>query len=423
MHSHTFLLLLGGLLVLAFLAEAAFSRTRIPPVLVLIGCGLILGPVTKVLPAAAFEPVSPHFGALAFLLILFEGGLELNLKSVLRGASPGLKLAAAGFVVAFVVAAGAGRVLGASWAGSIALGLALAPVSGAIVLPLAARLGLREEIRTIVILEAALADVFAVLGMGLLRRGLDEGSLGGLVALGSILAAVFSVILAVAAGLIWPRLLRRLGARRYLDALTFGLALVGWGAVELIGASGALAILVFGLTLANERQILDLLRLHFGAEEAAVELAAETTHQVEAFLGQLTFLVRAFFFVFLGVVIRLDAITRTDVAVAASIVAAWLLLRIVLLAAFERGGVFRLEPGERRILRVLQPRGLVSAVLAVEATHLGVPGTEDFLGIASIVIIATNLLVPLGMGGKANGADRQPSWERPAPGSGPPPAR
>ncbi len=410
MHSHYFLLLLGGLLVLAFLAEAAFARTRIPPVLVLIGSGILLGPVTKALPAEAFEQVAPHFGALAFLLILFEGGLELNLKAVLRGASPGFRLAAVGFVVAFIVAAGAARLSGTSWAGAAALGLALAPVSGAIVLPLASRLGLRENVRTIVILEAALADVFAVLGMGLLRRGLDEGSLGGLVAVGSILAAAFSVLLAVAAGLTWPRLLRRLGARRYLDALTFGLALVGWGAVELIGASGALAILVFGLTLANERQILDALRLHFGAEEAAVELAEETTHRVGEFLGQLTFLVRAFFFVFLGVVIRLNAISRDDLWIAGGIVAAWLVLRVALLWLFERWRVFSLEPGERRILRMLQPRGLVSAVLAVEATHLGVPGAEGFLGIASIVIIATNLLVPLGMGAKASAAgDRPPS--------------
>lgn len=35
---HAFLALLGGLLVLAFVAEGAFNRLRVPPVLVLMAC-------------------------------------------------------------------------------------------------------------------------------------------------------------------------------------------------------------------------------------------------------------------------------------------------------------------------------------------------------------------------------------------------
>jgi cell volume regulation protein A len=373
--SGAFLVLLGGLVVLAFLAEEAFERLRLPPVLVLIVCGLILGPATGLLPAQRFAEVAPHFGAIAFLLILFEGGLDLELEAVVSRLRAGVTLGVVGFAVSLVLAAVVGWVGQLGVIRALAFGLVLAPVSGAIVIPLAGKLGLRDEARTTVVLEAALADVLGVLGMALLVRILTGGGLVGLVALGSVLAAVFSVIAGLVAGLIWPRALRWLGERRFVDVLSFGVALALWGFAELIGASGALVVLVFGLTLANEGALLKSLGL---PAEAVSATARRATRRLHRFIGELTFLVRTFFFVFLGVVVL------------------FLVGRALVLKVLSGRRILVLTPRQHMAVFLLQPRGLVSAVLALQAAQLGLDADGTLLGVASLVILATNVLLVAG---------------------------
>ncbi len=389
MASDTFLLLLGGLIVLAFLAEQGFARFGVPPVLVLIASGVILGPIGGFLPTARFFEVAPHFGALAFLLILFEGGLDLNIAAVLHRLRVGLVMAAVGFAVAATMAWAVAVAFGLPPVAAAVLAIVVAPISGAIVIPLAGRLGMREDIRTLVVLEAALADVMAVLAMGVVSQLLTAGGLAGLVALGSLLALVFSVLAAVTLGVVWPRVQRRLGEGRFADTLTFGVAMSLWGAMELIGASGALAVFAFAVTLANVEEF----RAVFGSPpQLAPPPNPDALAGLHRFTVQLTFLVRTFFFVFLGVVVRVDELGWRRVALAVAVSALFLLGRKVVLEYVESRGAFALDRHDTRTLWLLQPRGLVSVVLAVEAAHLGVDD-GSFVGVAFVVVLVTNLLL------------------------------
>ena len=396
MESETFLILLGGLLVLAFLAEEAFGRLRRPPVLVLMACGLILGPATGMLPVERFSAVAPHFGALAFLLILFEGGLDLNLIAGVSRLRAGIALAAIGFGSAALAAGALATAAGLAPEQAIVLAVVVAPISGAIVLPLASRLGLREEVRTLVVLEAALADVFGVLAMTLLKQLHTGGGFAGLVALGSLMAALFSILLAAAAGLLWPRVLRRMGDRRFVDVLTFGLALAMWGFVEVLGASGALAVLVFGVTLANERELQDAV----GAQaEPVASVTGDAVKRLHLFTAQLTFLVRTFCFGFLGGMVEVADLRLSRVLLAVGFVALFVAVRRLVIDGLEAGGAFAFSETEKRTVWLMQPRGLVSAVLAIEASHLGVDD-GSFLGVVSLVILVTNVLLVLVAGGR-----------------------
>lgn len=203
------------------------------------------------------------------------------------------------------------------------------------------------------------------------------------------------MLLSVVVGLLWPRALRALRERSYLDVLTFGVALALWGVVETLGASGALAVLAFGLTLANEREILKLLKL---PEESALELAPDATSSLHTFIGQLTFLVRTFFFVFLGVVVQLQEANWVWLAVALVTMALLVLGRRQVLSGFARSGALPMEKADFLTVWLLQPRGLVNAVLAMEATHR--LGGLNLLPVVSIIIVVSNLLVVLGLRGR-----------------------
>jgi cell volume regulation protein A len=233
---------------------------------------------------------------------------------------------------------------------------------------------------------------------------------------GSLLAALFSIVLAAIVGVVWPRALRRLGDRRFVDVLTFGVALGMWGCVELLGASGALAVLVFGVTLANERELLEAVGL---SSEPVADVTGDAVKRLHLFTAQLTFLVRTFFFVFLGVVVRFSDLPWDRALLALGFVALFVGSRRLVLDYLEGTGVLALHEGEKRTVWLLQPRGLVSAVLAIEATHLGF-ADGSFLGIVSLVIVVTNILLvfvskrrpPETMVGDSESVDREPRPDR-----------
>jgi cell volume regulation protein A len=414
MSSDAFLILLGGLLVLAFLAEGFFRRFRIPPVLMLIACGVALGPLSHLLPGERFMDVAPHFGALAFLLILFEGGLDLDVRLIFTSARAGTLLALVGFAVAAAIGAALASAAGAAPARALVVGLVLAPISGAIILPIVGQLGLREEVRTMLVLEAALADVLAVLAMQVASTLLTRGGVAALFALGSLLAAAFSVLVAVAAGLFWPRVVRRVGDRRFVEVLTFGLAMLLWGLAELPGASGALAVLAFGVTLANERALLEAIGL---ASEPVAELTHDTVSRLHGFIGQLTFLVRAFFFVFLGVLVSPGGLTWRWYAVGLGLVGTLVVARRLVLDFVATRAGLELDDQERNSVVLLQPRGLVSAILAIEVAELGLESGNGLLGLASLVIVLTNVLLAVAArrGGLANESPSDRRGRRPGP--------
>ena len=70
MSLQAFFALLGGLLVLAFVANRLAQRTRVPDAVVLILTGLLLGPVFGLVNASQYENVTRGFGTLALILIL-----------------------------------------------------------------------------------------------------------------------------------------------------------------------------------------------------------------------------------------------------------------------------------------------------------------------------------------------------------------
>ena len=78
--------LVGLIILVGFLANLLFRITKIPSVLVLIAIGVVLGPVTGWIQHDSLLSIAPYFGAVALLVILFEGGLELEIDHVVRHA-------------------------------------------------------------------------------------------------------------------------------------------------------------------------------------------------------------------------------------------------------------------------------------------------------------------------------------------------
>ena len=136
MSSAVILGLVGGLLVVAFLANRVFGLTRIPDVLVLMMLGVLLGPVMGLVQAGTLAKTTNLLGTLAIILVLFEGGLELDLRDTIQHFPGSFLLATLAYIFSTaLVSVIAVKGLGLAWTDGLLAGAALGCTSSTVVLP------------------------------------------------------------------------------------------------------------------------------------------------------------------------------------------------------------------------------------------------------------------------------------------------
>ena len=407
MDLNIFFALLGGLLVLAFVANRLVRFTRVPDVIILMLTGVLIGPVLHWVNPELFRGVTRGFGALALLLILFESGLDLKLRDIISNLAGGVFLSVVCYALSMLaVAAVSARMQQFGWQHALLVGAVLGCVSSSIVLPVLQQVKLRREVRTTLLVEATLGDALAVLAVTTLldiAAGGNASAKDIVWSLGSSL--VLGLAVGILAGMAWSYLLPFLSDQRFWHVLTFGAVLLVYAGVHAIHGNDLVGVLLFGLTLAN----FPALRRQYAPEESAHrsiwalqsmrnrEPANGKTQQhleMHSFHSELAFLIRTFFFVLLGVRLNFEAFrfgaVFAVVCFAAMFAARW--------AAIESGrflwkGFSQLE---REIMIWFLPRGLITAVLAIEV--FDAMGSEyRFLpDLAFAVILLTNILLLVG---------------------------
>lgn len=400
MDAASFVALLGGLLILSYAADILFETTRVPGVVILIGLGVLLGPLLRFLPGAELQKMAPYFGAVALVVILFEAGLGLDLDESAQGLLAASVLALGSYVVtAGLLAVIARTYLDLPWTSAAALGSLLGVPSSAVVIPLATRLTLSADLKTVAVLESAIADVLGILGAGIAIEAAGGAPVGLLVVRRTFVGFTIGAFVAFGVGILWNRLLRRFrfGSSSHLgEVLTFGVVLLLDGVVQTLGGASAIAIVAFGLVLANEPAIMErLLKRPLPVEHELV--FQELRNGVNRFAGQMTFLVRTFFFVFLGAVVSWEGIGLKPALTATLFVGAVLVIRPLCILGARKAGLLELTTPQIYELSSLFPRGLVTAVLAFEAVDAKLPGAESFPFYAFLLLVFTNLFMVLSL--------------------------
>ena len=380
--------LLGGLLVLAFAANRLSSWTKMPDVVVLLLVGLLFGPALKLLQPSQFQTVTPILGTLALILVLFEGGLELNLRDTLHQFPGSLLLATVAYTLSLVaVFLLAWRALHMPVRPALLFGAVLGCTSSTVVLPILQQIAAGEQVKITLMLEASWGDVLAVLTVGALSN-IPAGGIVGSLAQKLLLQIFASVAVAALIGAAWVRLLPILSEVRYWQVLTFSMVLLLYAATESFGGNGLIAVLAFGLALSNLRRLPGRL----GESLLGFGLTPDTHHErILSFHSELSFLVRTFFFVLIGVVVELQGL-RGRMLLTAGIIAALCLARWVAVQLC-RWSWKDFSRQDRELIALLLPRGLITVVLALQVVPVLGPDYSFLTSLAFAVILVTNLLV------------------------------
>lgn len=131
-------ILTGVIIALGFIGNYLFKRRGIPDNLLLILFGICLGPGLNLVNSSGFAGIAPIFSSLALLIILFDGGMSLNLYKVLDESPKAMVLGLANVLISMALTtAFTSVVMGWNLLHGLLIGAIIGGTSSSIVLALA----------------------------------------------------------------------------------------------------------------------------------------------------------------------------------------------------------------------------------------------------------------------------------------------
>jgi cell volume regulation protein A len=375
----------GTIIILGFLGEEFFKRTGIPDPILLLLFGVLLGPVSNVFSLEQLVPIIPYFAALALIIILFDGGLNIKIQEAMRNSPRALMLGVSGWTMNVLVTALLCKyVLGWRLLNGLLLGSIVGGGSSIIVIALARKLGVDSKTETILSLESILTDVLCTVGAFVAIDIILSGEVSLQVALGSVaMAFAAGIIVGLLIGIAWLTILEGMKGKPNAYMLTLAILLLTFFAARNLGGTGAISALFLGLVIGNAPSFANLI---------GFKSTISIDDSVRSFHSQISFLIRSFFFVFTGLLFNFSSFT---------LVLFGLLLTFVFLGirffAVKLSFVRASSKDTETLMTIMLPRGLAAAVLASLPFVSGVPGSEVFPEVAFIVIFATIVTCTVGI--------------------------
>ncbi|MGD9680406.1 MAG: cation:proton antiporter [Candidatus Obscuribacterales bacterium] len=370
---------IGLIVFLAYLFSALFQKTRIPDVLPLVLIGALLGPVLGVATKEHFGVVGPIFSIVTLVIILFESGLNMKVSYLKEAALPASILGGLGFAMSLgIVMIVAMHFLELDWIHSLILGSILGGTAASITVPLLKALNLSNEKTITLMLESVIGNVLTIVVTMALMGALREDALRTHLVLSDIFVTfTFGCLLGAVFGLIWSLVIRRVRRVASAKFTTPACVCICYGLTEMCGFSGMMSALAFGIVLGNAKKIpFSSLAFSWGNPSSA-------NSEEQAIFSEIVFLMKTFFFVYLGITLQ------------------WLGIKVMMIGFFISLALFAVRPlavrlalsnasttvDEATIASVLIPRGLASSVLAAMALTYGMQEGVMLQNVAYSVIM------------------------------------
>ena len=379
------LLAASVVIILGVLGEAFFKKTGIPDIAFLMVLGVVIGPVFGIIQPEAVIEIVPYFAALALIIIMFDGGYNLHIGNVLKTAHFAIVLVILGFAVSVGIVAAFGHYgLGWEWMDSILLGAIVGGSSSIIVFGLVRKLRISDEAKSMLSFESALTDIFATIIAFILFEAILSGQFN-LDLLGQTIgrAVAVGLILGFGVGIPWMFFISKLTNAQHNYMLTLGVLFLLFFLANSFGESGALTALVFGLMLGNKKYLVQKLK---------IKLPDNTIDN--SLHRQVTFIVRAFFFVFVGLLASFGQIEYVIFGILAAV--AIYVGRVAITHTALVKGFSKLD---KKVTSVMIPRGLAAAVLATIPLTMGLQNGEAYPQIIFFIILTSVIITTIGLGG------------------------
>ncbi len=380
---HDQLLQLTLLLAAAVGSQWLGASLRVPGILLLLGMGLLIGPVTGL-----FDPhqmMGEWMGTIvdvAVALVLFEGGLTLHVTEMRVAGRPLIRLLLSGLVLGSALTTLAGVYLGGlTWATAGVIGGILVVTGPTVIIPMLrmARIPLRPA--SLLKWEGIVNDPLgALLAYVIFKVAIGSGVEGeqGLMTMLLTLvgSGIAATLLGVAAGFLLDKLLDHELIQPHLKSpvMLASVLLVFTGSEFLGEENGLLAVTAMGLVLAN-------------VKNPHVEEIRHFKEQISTLLIGLLFLVLS---------ARLETSSLASLLGPPLLVVAAVLFVVRPIVVFAATAGSSIPWSERLLVGWIGPRGVVAAAVAgafaPRLKEAGYPDAELLVPIIFGVILCTVVL-------------------------------
>jgi len=414
------LVTLGIIMILGFLGNYIFNRTQIPSIVWLLLFGLIVGYLLRSqgmineFNEGFLTSFSEFFAAVAIVIILFDGGIHTDLYQLFKGAPRGLLLTILGFCLSLlatmfiVISLAVVGILPISVEKGFAVGAIMGAIIGGtsspIVIPLASRLkNLQDKTKVILSIESIITDPLAIVvvlaGVYMIITAKSPDLTIGI----KNLISTFSIgiVIGTLLGFIWLPIMHKVRKEQFSYVLTLAVVFLVYSFTAVIvgideggSGAGAIACLMFGLVLGNGKKILKMVRYE--------GKPYEIDEQTKEFHSLTSFVIRTFFFVFLGLMVSFRNIGFILIGIL--ILIAILILRYIAVYITTYKGGF--EKDDKRTMAFMLPRGLAAAILAInfgqklvgpEGLNLSNIMNGFFEDVTFVVILGTAIITTIGV--------------------------
>lgn len=378
MSPNTTLVFICALIVVSYLFDILSKKVKIPSVLLLIGLGIGLKLIALQFGIVSmdFMKIIPTLGTVGLILIVFEGGLELEYHSdknhIIRNAFAvsiiGLLATALGIAGIFM------HFTGENYYRCLLNAIPYSVISSAIAIPSA--VGLGEKSKSFVTFESSFSDIFGIVFYNY-ALAYSTFSLGVIFNLSIELIAVSTLSLLFCGMLIY--LLKSIDHHvKFILILTVMTLLYAIG--KEFHLSSLILVLIFGLMVRN----INLVQLEFVQKNFNTEKFRKDFDYMQSITAEGVFLIKTFFFIIFGFIIDVNLLTDvTMIRIAIVTIGAIYLLRLIYLPIFIK----HLFPE-----LFYSPRGLISILLYISLPdELKIP--QLHLGLLFFIVLATSLVM------------------------------
>jgi potassium/hydrogen antiporter len=383
---HT-LLSCGLILALGTVAALAAQKMRIPDIAVFLVVGIIIGPqalsLVQIKADSPLNQITLLFGA---SYILFDGGASLRLRVLKQVWITIVVLATVGVLItAFITGFAAHMLLGMPVAIALLLGATLASTDPATLVPVFRQVRIRDRVAQTVMSESAFNDAMgAIIVFSLLPIALGSGDFS---AAGALLNLLKQSLLGILTGIALGYLAALLIAHQkwaflaeYAPVVTVVAVIGAYFAASGLGASGFMAVFVFGIMLGN-------------SETFGLPMERGDAQKLNEFVLTTAFIMRLFIFILLGAQVDFAEIGRRWAAGMAIVLVLMLVARpvtVFICAWPDRRARWSLA--ELLLMCWTRETGVIPAALAGLLLGLKAPGAHTIAAITFIAILMTILI-------------------------------
>jgi cell volume regulation protein A len=369
------LLIIGAILAVSIVGALGATRTGLPVLVAFLGLGMLLGSDGPGGIEFDDAELAREVGVIGLALILYEGGLQTSWRRLRQVAVPAALLSTVGVVVSTLLTGVAAHALfDLSWLEGILLGAVVSSTDAAAVFATLRFTHIRRTLARTLEAESGGNDPMAIaLTLGLIAwierpddYGFDELTLLVVQQLG--LGLVVGVALGALATWIFGRFPHSIGA--FAPVASIAVAAVSFGAADVIGGSGFLAVYLVGLAV--------------GSTPSRYRRQLVAFHEGVAFLAQVAL------FIVLGLLVFPSRLP--EVALAALALSILLILVIRPAAVWASTALNDFTHRDRALLGWAGLRGAVPIVLATFVLSSDVPHRQTIFNAVFFVVLVSTIV-------------------------------